>query len=655
MEMALLTSYRFIENDVWSQVLVRLMRMVRGIGDPLVAAFTRAYLARKGLEVFRGRSTPAPPYLQEGFRDWLQTERLLPDHATSLQMPLPRYQELFAPAIDWLLECLAWRGDQRLLDALLAQAQPASALVLQGLLGAFPPRLVAENALRFVQAVRLCEGADRRTLYRTLGVHVVLAPPRAEDKVALLNVVWTDVAEEKEVAAYLRLAEVWIAYPLAHLSLREVDIMLRDLLAHVLPEQRYLEPAHQAVLASVVHKLLTEARAPFRQVLALKNVLPLLDLFRGEVQTEVNKELLAAFVRAKEPVRDEVTREALFSVARTVHDSIHALSFSDERREVGALLAAFLRLLDFGRDFERHLTFLADARRAFADLDTVRAELIRQACALVVRTVQRVGGAPSKETAAFVRACLAFTYITLPALEDPLERLGLTLQSAQVALVGQSVSQAEALLKAAVQLIPEVPRTVLQRDGRAQSTAPELLLQVQVLAAMLVAVPGHPERGALFLLEPLRTVLLEYEWEARSALRLQSLFPLLRLVAALAQRRPPYAWARVESNEELFGHTQSYVAQLKAFLDTLCTDVDTELTRLATYNDAQTQALLSSALVDLGLVLAVWASPDSALPELIGRIVARAKELKARPQDLRLLADTLGRRPALLPLRQLCL
>lgn len=635
MEMALLASYRFIENDVWPQVLLRLMRMVRGIGDPLVAAYTRAYLARKGLEVLRGKGVVAPPYLAEGLKDWLATERLLPAQP-NLPLPLPRYLELYAPALDWLLECLAWRGDQRLLDSLLAQAQPASALVLQALLGAFPPRLVAANALRLVQAVQGCEGADRLSLYRTLGVHVALAAPRPEEKVALLNAVWGEVAGAQDVGAYLRVAEVWIAYPLAHLTLREVDILLRDLLAHVTPEQRYLEPQHQAVLASVVHKLLGEARVPFRALLGLKHLLPLLDLFRGDTQTEVNKLLLHAFVRAQEPVRDEATREALFSVARTVHDSMHALSFSDERREIGALLAAFMRLLDFGRDFERHLAFLADARRALADLDAVRAELVRQACALVVRTVKRVGGAPSKETAAFVRACLAFVYITLPALEDALERLALTVHAAEVALLGQSVSQAEALLKAAIQLVAEVPRQVLQRDGRAQSTAPELLGQVQLLCALLVAVPGHPERGALYLLEPLLTVLKDYEWEPRSTLRAQALLPLLRLGAALSVRTPPYAYARIESNLELFGYTLAYRAQLERFNKDLAAALDAELERLQQYQDAITQAQIAAFVLDLGLALAPLTAPP-ARPALRSALLARLQALRARPEDLRLL------------------
>ncbi len=45
--------------------------MIRGVGDPLVAMYARAYLARKGVELMRGRNQ----YLLDGFKDYLFTEK----------------------------------------------------------------------------------------------------------------------------------------------------------------------------------------------------------------------------------------------------------------------------------------------------------------------------------------------------------------------------------------------------------------------------------------------------------------------------------------------------------------------------------------------------------------------------------------------------
>lgn len=53
---------------------VSLLRMIRGVGDPLVASFARAYLARKGVLLMRGRNQ----YLLDGFSDYLYTEKVRP-------------------------------------------------------------------------------------------------------------------------------------------------------------------------------------------------------------------------------------------------------------------------------------------------------------------------------------------------------------------------------------------------------------------------------------------------------------------------------------------------------------------------------------------------------------------------------------------------
>lgn len=65
----------------------------------------------------------------------------------------------------------------------------------------------------------------------------------------------------------------------------------------------------------------------------------------------------------------------MFAVAKNVHDSINALSFADERRHISQLLCSFLHKMDFGRDLEKHLNFLVEARRAFSDLDAVKSDL----------------------------------------------------------------------------------------------------------------------------------------------------------------------------------------------------------------------------------------------------------------------------------------
>ena len=52
MEICILKAYQFLYgNTIYEKACTRLAKMTRGIGNPLVAAYARAYLARRGLEV----------------------------------------------------------------------------------------------------------------------------------------------------------------------------------------------------------------------------------------------------------------------------------------------------------------------------------------------------------------------------------------------------------------------------------------------------------------------------------------------------------------------------------------------------------------------------------------------------------------------------
>ena len=64
-----------------------------------------------------------------------------------------------------------------------------------------------------------------------------------------------------------------------------------------------------------------------------------------------------------------------------------------------------------------------------------------------MRTLGIVRGKHTKKTAAFVRTCLAFCYITIPSMEEVFSRLYLYLVSATCALLNGSLPQEEAFLK----------------------------------------------------------------------------------------------------------------------------------------------------------------------------------------------------------------
>ena len=77
--------------------------------------------------------------------------------------------------------------------------------------------------------------------------------------------------------------------------------------------------------------------------------MPLLDLFRGSNQTSVNTKLMENFVKSGFIIRDTLVLNTVFSVAKTIHDSINALSLGEERRRASYLLSTFIFQVSFNK------------------------------------------------------------------------------------------------------------------------------------------------------------------------------------------------------------------------------------------------------------------------------------------------------------------
>ncbi len=61
--------YSYLTDQEYTQALIRLTKMIRGIGDPLVACYARAYLCRVGMSLAPEIKT----HLLPNFTDYLAT------------------------------------------------------------------------------------------------------------------------------------------------------------------------------------------------------------------------------------------------------------------------------------------------------------------------------------------------------------------------------------------------------------------------------------------------------------------------------------------------------------------------------------------------------------------------------------------------------
>jgi len=88
----------------------------------------------------------------------------------------------------------------------------------------------------------------------------------------------------------------------------------------------------------------------------MDKILPFLDLFQREnVRVDLFKSILQAFVNRnpQEKTNDPVLITAMIHCAKSVHDTLGALTNDDELREVSGLISSLIRKVDYGKKKKR--------------------------------------------------------------------------------------------------------------------------------------------------------------------------------------------------------------------------------------------------------------------------------------------------------------
>uniref|UniRef100_A0A8B9FDG9 VPS35 endosomal protein-sorting factor-like n=1 Tax=Amazona collaria TaxID=241587 RepID=A0A8B9FDG9_9PSIT len=606
-EAAILKCNKFLSKMGISECLPRLTSMIRGIGDPLVAVYARAYLCRVGMEV----APQLKESLNENFFDFLLTFKQI--HGDTVQnqlvvqcVEIPLYLTLYSPAIDWILQCIAYHAPEVLLTEMMERCKNLgnNALLLNSVMSAFKAEFIAARSMDFIGMIKECDesGFPKHLLFRSLGLNLALADPPENDRLQILNEAWKVITKLKnpQVSYCLFCFAIHSVF-----NKREVNTVLADVIKHMTPDRAFEDAYPQ--LQSIIQKVITYIY-DFSLLFSVEKFLPFLDMFQKEsVRVEVCKCIMESFIKhQQESTKDPVILNALLHICKTMHDSVNALTLEDEKRMLAALINGFIKMVSFGRDFEQQLSFYVEARSMFCNLEPVLVQLIHSVNQLAMETRKVMKGNHSRKTAAFVRACVAFCFITIPSLSGIFARLNLYLHSGQVALANQCLSQADAFFKAAVSLVPEVPK-MINVDGKMRPSDAFLLEFLCNFFSTLLVVPDHPEQGVLFLVRGLLNVIQDYTWEDNSDDKVRIYTNVLHLLSAMTQEVYIYHVDKVDSNDTLYGGDSKFLAEINKLCETVIAQILDHLKTLgkeevcsyARTGDSVTVTLLTAILLCL--------------------------------------------------------
>ncbi|XP_076242977.1 VPS35 endosomal protein-sorting factor-like [Calliopsis andreniformis] len=613
-EMAIIKSYSFLTTSEFNKALLRITRMIRGIGNPLIAVYARCYLCRVGLAL---NKTSDFEFVRENFNDFLSTYQQLfgsfiKTELMKQNMSLYSYLNLYPPALDWILQILVATTPENFLQDVLSlcENQANSSLLLNSVLTAFKPSYIAARAMDFVKLIIATEddGYPQYLLYRSLGECLIQEAPPKEDCQQILNIIWKYLTDLTNSAKFMHCVEIWIQFTAIHFSANELNLFFGKIIDRLNPNKNFEH--YYTQLQSIIEKIVVHTQ-DFELLFAMDNFLPLIDLFHKEtIKVEVCKTIIEGLSAQSGSVTDPIVINALMFIARIMHDSVSALTVEDEKRQIGQLICGLVQRVDYGRDFEKQLNFYAEARAAFPNLDSVHVQLVQSVNRLSVNTRKIVRGHHTRRTSAFVRACAAFCFITIPSLSLVHTRLQLYLLSGQVALLNQCLSQADACFKAALSLVPEMPKTI-DIDGRQKSSQPYLLSYLSNFLSTLLVVPDSPEHGVLYLMRGLLNA-IQRCFEENALTKSYLYLRVLDLLSAVTQENYPYHIDKVDSNDKLYGSDKKFISEVNKISSKIIEEILSHLKYLGSTDQLEKQAVLAFELFNCFVIRADLRDPSLA-------------------------------------------
>lgn len=563
-EMAILKSYSFLTSSEYSAALMRLTHMIRGIGNPLVSIYARCYLCRVGVTV----TTPGKnnKFLLENFNDFLDLykhlfTRQIHIELTKQKMEYSSYLTLYSPALDYMLQLIVADASDAILMQILARCEQQNNkfLLLNTIMAGFKPSYISMRALQFIEVITQKSNGEEfpgYVLLRTLGACVTTCPPSVIDRKQILNIAWYHISKIKNPEHYIKCADVWVLFAVQHFMNYEGEFnnILGDIIKHMSMEG--VRENFYPELKSIIEKIV-ESTQDIEAFLIMDNFLPFIDLFQQEkYRSDVCKIILSEY-NNDSITSDSIIINTIMFLCGVLHDSINSMSIDDDIRQISEIICGIIRKVDYGQNFEEQLAFYVEARGLFYNLSPVLVQLVHCVNHLSVKVRTIVKGRHTRKTGSFVKACAAYSFITIPSIPSTRTRLEMYLMSGRVALFSNCLGQADVSFKTAISIIPEL----LEIEEGVTPNEQFLISYLKQFLSTLLVVPDSPEKGVLHLTRVLLNAIKRYRWEHKNNL-FEMYLSVLDMLSTMVQETYPYYVDKVESNDTFYGSEPKFIMEV---------------------------------------------------------------------------------------------
>lgn len=571
LELAILPCSRFLlERPVDN--LQRLVRMTRGIADPLASAYCRLYL------VHRAQKLPQFDigHLIACINDIkVLLTRIISGQEVTCKGDRSLLISLMEPPIEYIVKSIFKESHPgQLGDILLGlelgrsrselfEKSPCISIILHHLLKELPIEVINSNSLEILHLIE-CSGdcsSDQCLNYNLLGLRLSERISQVSRIDAVMDKVIQVISKYKSLDEYLKVVDGYVDIVLQ----KQMDSYLNTILNSVFERACYEEITENemASLQSVLVKLLGHVKN-LEDIFLLNHFIEILDVMCGSSRRIVNMHILDKATR-NGCIRDPTMIQFLFEVSQALHDGIDFSNMrNDDNKQSARLISRFVDKVDHGLEMERHLTFLVECRGAFGSINKLKETLVHSSNHLAARATK-----DGRSHINFVKSCLAFCEVTIPAIPAQSTQLNLYLETAEVALLCGLISHSDGLLDSAISCLQGVVSGL-----RTPNNADVILSLTQKICSFVVMIPGNPKQGITYISKSILSILNSNSWMTLK-MRTRVLCDILSLSAALSQNELQHKaiHRKVMGNDRLFFGDPAYLQEYKSLSAVILQDI----------------------------------------------------------------------------------
>lgn len=334
-------------------------------------------------------------------------------------------------------------------------------------------------------------------------------------------------------------------------------------------------------LCSIIRKMHNSSN-----ILSIENFLIFIDNFQRDVKLNIcNTILRQVILEDGKKINDPYLAYVLLKIIKYIHDCLlfnrkileeskDSKNLNIEKtevfKEVESIIVLLINKLDFGFDYESYFNFLCEIRSNIYEMQNVIERTIIEVLKICYNTYNILKGKNSKKTLRFIKVCVAFCQITIPSIKNKEKRIHLFLETSSVALTNNLISEADSIIKNAINLINEIfSENKINLNSKSTN---DLLNQIKKMISLLVVIPGNPD-SPFQLFQGITNLFgstEKYEKEIEKLIFVLYVYmESAKYLTTQLQISFPYHIINVDSNDEIFCGEVGYMDEGSNFINFL--------------------------------------------------------------------------------------